>query len=1265
MDRHGYNAKHMDALANRHLNTIDASGESFDDYVATTIDPGNSLFLIALSICIVSIVALPLLGRCLKRRKENQNKYKSDSRVDDQIGDLEIALRTIPKEINERLNETQTTAISGEQPGIDNDEHSTTSSLTACFVGDKTLGVDFLCMSLNFVLSIAKFDKEAKRIFSLVIPFTFSAIVRTASELFVLAIISHSLGTDDMVAYAMVGSIIGVSSSFMGGWIEAISSLGSMAYGARNYNLTGHYLQISFVAYILCEIPMAFVWIYFMGKILLLMGFEESVAIIGQNYVWVAVLITIMSKLNMGVMEFLGLTERATYASVVYCISCFLGAILVAPFAIMMDASLEELGLVLLFNQALLFALNVVIPAKMGWLKEFEDGLFKGLSVKSFSVVNEVFQVALPLAFGNLLAYAEWEVLTILAVVLGPAEAATWSVLGYIWDLFESTTEAIGDASELRVAYHLGNNNPGMAKFSGYKSMLLAAIATGSASIIFMSLTNVLPPLLTYDETIQGMLVELFPLVALGNVTMSMGMVCWAIVGAQGRYRLSTTIATSCAFFITIPIAAVSTVMRVDLRGMTFAVVVGYTVTAMLLSLCVVMSDWKALAEEISEEMDDSSSCSSDLMKLCSETPSISTPAKPAPYTPPINPSSRPGDFASYSETPDYRLLPSLPTLTPVCSNNVHSEVIYKEMDDSYLYQTGLMKVRPEPPSITTPATAAPYKPPFNPPSRTGDFASRVEMPTYQLLPKHTSVNTNDFLGEVLNPVPMPPVLAASEARVKLSSLCQTNYIDTVETVETVEHSPLRMVTNPELIEAAPSAACDKSPDVVLTMSPVLSTESSSEKAALPQKLEEDDQSSLPDTLQLTAVSDPITGYAPAMLVNKSPSHPAAKSTSNESELDLPEDILEPPSLIAACPLDELLAIKLTILTIPSKPTGSAVLPPAPEANEPPTPTASDLVLADKLLDTTTIPMLLELENTATDPDLAPEPAPYDIVAGPSVTILQPPPLIARNPSDESLAVALITLSMSSTEPIENSVLPPTPEADVPNLPAVDDPTLTDKSPDTPDIPGVVDNIITLRESASEPTPDDIVNDSEYDVCPASIDSDYGRIGDVITSSSSSAYGGPALMDQSPDAPSIPPLLFNTAALPEIVAELRTADIAMERRNDQSSDVDCHPTMSVKNDGFAGDVIASSTLLVYEDPVVTEESPDASVVNTVTHSELVFEQWIDELAMEPRDEHDTNVDVKLTSSDGNDDFIGDVIMSSSSSSLSSAASLSTMLSNLD
>jgi hypothetical protein len=56
---------------------------------------------------------------------------------------------------------------------------------------------------------------------------------------------------------------------------------------------------------------------------------------------------------------------------------------------------------------------------------------------------------------------------------------------------------------------------------------------------------------------------------------------------------------------------------------------------------------------------------------------------------------------------------------------------------------------------------------------------------------------------------------------------------------------------------------------------------------------------------------------------------------------------------------------------------------------------------------------------------------------------------------------------------------------------------------DTPDIPGVVDNIGTLQETAAKPTPDDIVNDSEDVVKPASIDNDNSRMGDGITPSSS------------------------------------------------------------------------------------------------------------------------------------------------------------------
>jgi hypothetical protein len=100
------------------------------------------------------------------------------------------------------------------------------------------------------------------------------------------------------------------------------------------------------------------------------------------------------------------------------------------------------------------------------------------------------------------------------------------------------------------------------------------------------------------------MLAQMFPLAALGNATMATGMVCWAIVGAQGRYHISTMIATACAFLITIPLGCIFTVkMRLDLEGVTFAVVIGYTVTGFILSLLILWSDWEMLSKRIQEQV--------------------------------------------------------------------------------------------------------------------------------------------------------------------------------------------------------------------------------------------------------------------------------------------------------------------------------------------------------------------------------------------------------------------------------------------------------------------------------------------------------------------------------------------------------------------------------------------------------------------------------------------------------------------------------------
>ena len=71
-------------------------------------------------------------------------------------------------------------------------------------------------------------------------------------------------------------------------------------------------------------------------------------------------------------------------------------------------------------------------------------------------VVKQVLKTATPIAFGSVLIYGEWELLTFFAAFLGPTEVTAWVILGWLWNIFEASSEGVGDDAEVRVAYHCG-----------------------------------------------------------------------------------------------------------------------------------------------------------------------------------------------------------------------------------------------------------------------------------------------------------------------------------------------------------------------------------------------------------------------------------------------------------------------------------------------------------------------------------------------------------------------------------------------------------------------------------------------------------------------------------------------------------------------------------------------------------------------------------------------------------------------------------------
>ena len=60
--------------------------ESFDDYTTTTIDPGDTLIIIAVFICLGSLLSLPLfakLGKWLESRNQSSSNCSEDCKEED------------------------------------------------------------------------------------------------------------------------------------------------------------------------------------------------------------------------------------------------------------------------------------------------------------------------------------------------------------------------------------------------------------------------------------------------------------------------------------------------------------------------------------------------------------------------------------------------------------------------------------------------------------------------------------------------------------------------------------------------------------------------------------------------------------------------------------------------------------------------------------------------------------------------------------------------------------------------------------------------------------------------------------------------------------------------------------------------------------------------------------------------------------------------------------------------------------------------------
>ena len=181
---------------------------------------------------------------------------------------------------------------------------------------------------------------------------------------------------------------------------------------------------------------------------------------------------------------------------------------------------------------------------------------------------------------------------------LGPAEVVTWILLGYIWTFFGSFSDGFADAAELRCTYHLDMNMPEKAKSSAYKSIYLGLhCGIFCTSIIFL-VGEDLVRWITPDPTLQSSLTELLPLVGIGQVAMSISVISWSLVRAQGRNGQATAVHFVGNWCISTAMGALLIILfRINLQGLLAALILGYTIGGFGNMYILNRSQWNRIAK--------------------------------------------------------------------------------------------------------------------------------------------------------------------------------------------------------------------------------------------------------------------------------------------------------------------------------------------------------------------------------------------------------------------------------------------------------------------------------------------------------------------------------------------------------------------------------------------------------------------------------------------------------------------------------------------
>ena len=241
------------------------------------------------------------------------------------------------------------------------------------------------CLSMDGFLdemaAIMAFDYEMKRIIKLSLPFATQALFTGILDILTVGVLGKLVGTREVSAFVVVRLLLSLTTQFVGGFIESLTTLCSQAIGAKKYRLAGKYVQIATVLYVIAYIPFAIMWVLFLDDAIAWLGFDAQTVEMGQQYGYLLLVDSLVDGVSESIHALLDVSGRENYSTAIGSIEETLAFLLVLAWGFagaptILVGKLFSLGVIQFVMGIIFLTSNVVIIWRKGWFKPYIGGMF-------------------------------------------------------------------------------------------------------------------------------------------------------------------------------------------------------------------------------------------------------------------------------------------------------------------------------------------------------------------------------------------------------------------------------------------------------------------------------------------------------------------------------------------------------------------------------------------------------------------------------------------------------------------------------------------------------------------------------------------------------------------------------------------------------------------------------------------------------------------------------------------------------------------------